>query len=91
MKRNLGLFLNDILENIELIEKSKKGLSKKQFEENKDIIDATVRRLEIIGGLGKKIPPPGLEPGISRDQLTAFHPLCIMHSRAAIFIYSRAF
>ena len=56
MKRNLNLFINDILENIKLIENSRKNLSKTEFESNKDIIDATVRRLEIIGEAVKNIP-----------------------------------
>ena len=55
MKRNLELFLHDVLENIALIENSTKR-SKKDFESDKDIIDATVRRLEIIGEAVKNIP-----------------------------------
>ena len=41
---------------IELIEKSTKGLSKSKFSNNRDIIDATTRRLEIIGEAAKHIP-----------------------------------
>ncbi|MEK6917698.1 MAG: DUF86 domain-containing protein [Nanoarchaeota archaeon] len=56
MKRNYWMFINDILENIELIEKSTSKISKTEFEENKDIIDATLRRLEIIGEASKNLP-----------------------------------
>lgn len=56
MKRNYWLFINDILENIELIEKSTAKISKSQFEANRDIIDATLRRLEIIGEASKNLP-----------------------------------
>lgn len=56
MKRDLKLFIEDILENIDLIENSAKKLSKSKFESNKDVIDATVRRLEIIGEAVKNIP-----------------------------------
>lgn len=56
MKRNMYLFLKDILDNIELIENSVNSISKEKFELDKDIIDATVRRLEIIGEASKNIP-----------------------------------
>ena len=56
MKRDLILFVEDILENIKLIEGSTRSLTKKDFEENLDIRDATIRRLEIIGEATKNIP-----------------------------------
>lgn len=56
MKRNINLFIQDILENINLIKNSVNGLSIKQFESNRLIIDATLRRLEIIGEAVKNIP-----------------------------------
>lgn len=56
MKRSLDLYIKDILGNIDLIEVSIKDLSKQKFESNKDIIDATLRRLEIIGEAAKNIP-----------------------------------
>ena len=54
MKRDVTLFLEDIIENIELIEKSAK--SKNKLLKDKDIRDATVRRLEVIGEAAKNIP-----------------------------------
>jgi len=56
MKRDINLFIDDILENINLIEKSTKKLSKTKFKEDKDIVDATLRRLEVIGEAVKNLP-----------------------------------
>lgn len=55
-KREPKLFLNDIIESIELIEKRTKGLSYNQFLENTDVQDGVFRRLEIIGEACKNIP-----------------------------------
>jgi len=55
MKRKEMLFIEDILGNILLIEKSIENLSKSKFITNKLVIDATVRRLEIIGEAVKNI------------------------------------
>lgn len=56
MKRDLVLFFYDILESINDIQESVKNLSKKQFSNNKDKKDASIRRLEIIGEAVKNIP-----------------------------------
>ncbi len=56
MKRDLILFLDDILENINLIEHSTEKLSLSKFKSDKLIVDATVRRFEIIGEAVKNIP-----------------------------------
>jgi len=56
MKRNVNLFLQDILERIELIENSVRNLSENSFQENKEKVDANIRRLEIIGEAAKNIP-----------------------------------
>ena len=55
MKRNEILFVEDILKNILLIENSIKNLSKDEFIMSKLIVDATVRRLEVIGEAVKNI------------------------------------
>lgn len=55
MKRDEMLFIEDILENILLIEDSIKNLSKDEFVNDKMIIDATIRRLEVIGEAVKNI------------------------------------
>ena len=55
MKRDERLFIEDILENIELILKSTSGVSREKFESNRLLIDATIRRVEIIGEAVKNI------------------------------------
>ena len=56
MKRNVQLYLDDILESISRIESSFKNCSKSNFDVDQDIQDATIRRLEIIGEAVKNIP-----------------------------------
>jgi len=56
--RTTKLYLKDILDSINLIEKSIKGLSQKDFDKDKDIQDATIRRIEIIGEAAKNVPQP---------------------------------
>lgn len=56
MKRDVKLFLEDIIEQINLIENSTAGVRKNEFLKNKDLQDATVRRLEVIGEATKNIP-----------------------------------
>ena len=56
MKRDIILFLEDILENIERIENSTKTLSKEDFDKSLDIQDATIRRIEVMGESVKNIP-----------------------------------
>jgi len=56
MKRDLNLFLQDILKNIESIERSVNNLIESSFQKDEDKIDANIRRLEIIGEAVKNIP-----------------------------------
>lgn len=56
MKRDLSLFIEDILEKINLIEDSIGKLSKDKFEVDELLTDATIRRLEIMGEAVKNIP-----------------------------------
>src|SRR3989344_8814058 len=56
MKRDINLYLNDIIGAIELIKSSTKNFTKKEFEENRDIQDANIRRIEIIGEAVKHLP-----------------------------------
>jgi len=56
MKRDLKLFIEDILKNISLIEDSTEELSQSEFKPDNLITDATIRRLEIIGEAAKNIP-----------------------------------
>lgn len=57
MKRNESLFIIDILNAIDLIERSSKDLSQRTFESDVDIVDATIRRLEVIGEAVKNLSP----------------------------------
>jgi len=56
-KRDPRLFLTDILEAIEKIERYTAGLSFDQFEANEMVLDAVVRNLEIVGEAARYIPP----------------------------------
>jgi len=56
MKRDINLFIQDILENIKDIESFSKALTKEKFESNKLIQNAIIRSLEIIGEAAKNIP-----------------------------------
>lgn len=55
-KRETKLFIQDIVESIEKIEKYIRHFNKEQFLKNEQLQDAIVRRLEIIGEATKKIP-----------------------------------
>jgi len=56
MKRELGLFIEDILESVKLIDKYIGDTSKENFGNNQKLKDSIVRRLEIIGEAVKNIP-----------------------------------
>ncbi len=56
MKRDPGLYLDDILESVKRIENASDKLTQDEFNKNVDKQDAIVRRLEIIGEAVKKIP-----------------------------------
>jgi uncharacterized protein with HEPN domain len=56
MKRDTGLFIKDILENISYIKFFSKGLTRDKFLEDKLRQNAVIRSLEIIGEAVKNIP-----------------------------------
>jgi len=56
-KRDVRLFLDDILKAIEKVERYTAGLSFEEFESNEMIVDAVTRNLEVIGEAAKHIPP----------------------------------
>jgi len=56
MKRDLKLFINDIINSIEDIESFIKGISKESFLKNKEKQNAIIKSIEIIGEATKNIP-----------------------------------
>ena len=56
MKRDISIYLTDILESIAQIEKYTVDVEEEQFEENDQLQDAVIRRVEIIGEAVKGIP-----------------------------------
>ena len=60
-KRDPYLFLTDMLESIEKVERYTAGLSFDEFEANDMVLDAVVRNLEIIGEAARQIPASLLE------------------------------
>jgi len=55
-KREWRLFVEDILESIELVQTYVKGMSFEDFKNDRKTIDAVVRNFEIIGEASKFIP-----------------------------------
>lgn len=49
MKKDIRVYLNDILESIEAIEEYTENITAKEFYSNRQVQDAVIRRLEIIG------------------------------------------
>ena len=56
MKRDINVYINDILESIERILEYTDNISLKDFTQNQLIQDAVCRRIEIIGESVKNIP-----------------------------------
>ncbi len=56
MKREITLYLEDILDAISLIENYTQNISKSLFDNNTQLQDAVIRRLEIIGEATKHLP-----------------------------------
>ena len=56
MKRDMRVYIEDILECIAKIEEYTKEITEDDFYENTQIQDAVLRRLEIIGEAVKNIP-----------------------------------
>lgn len=56
MEKDPKIFLGHILESIEFIEEYTAGVSKAEFSETRQKVDAVVRRIEIIGEATKNLP-----------------------------------
>ena len=80
-KRDVRLFLYDILECIEKIERYTRDLSFDEFVRNDLVIDAVIRNLEIIGEAVKNIPEDirSKYPDIPWKQIIGFRNIVIHH------------
>ena len=56
MRRDIKLYLEDILESINLINEYVAGFSEEKFLKSQALQDSVIRRLEIIGEAVKNIP-----------------------------------
>lgn len=56
MKRDVRVYLDDIIESIRLIEEYIRDISNEEFNKNTELQDAILRRLAIIGEAAKNIP-----------------------------------
>ena len=56
MKRDYKLYLSDMKESIKNIEEYMKGVSQEEFNKNKQLRDAVMRNLEIMGEASRNIP-----------------------------------
>ncbi len=56
MKRDMRVYIADILESITKIEEYTKAITEDDFYRNTQVQDAVLRRLEIIGEAAKHIP-----------------------------------
>ena len=56
MKKEIKIFIEDILESIKNIEEYVRGMDKEKFLEDNKTQDAVLRKLEVIGEAVKNIP-----------------------------------
>jgi len=56
MKRDLRLYLDDIIESIQLIARYTDGLTEAEFLDDPRVQDGVLRRLEVIGEAVKQLP-----------------------------------
>ncbi len=56
MKKNVSIFLEDILKNIELVEKFTKNIEKEQFISDTKTQYSVIRGIEIMGEATKNLP-----------------------------------
>ena len=55
MKRDMRVYVLDILESIEAIEEYMRTLTEEEFYKNRQVQDTVVRRFEIVGEAAKKV------------------------------------
>src|SRR3989338_5759385 len=81
MKKDVLIFLNHVLENIEDIELFSKNITKSALESNKLKQKAIIRSLEVIGEAVKNIPPSFRKehPSIEWNQIAGLRDKLIHH------------
>ena len=57
MSRDIRLYLDDILDAVEKIDKYTEGMTSEEAENDGKTFDAVIRNFEIIGEAAKNIPP----------------------------------
>ena len=79
MKRNIKVYIEDILESIEKIEEYTISIQKEEFLKNPQMQDSIVRRLEVIGEAVKNIPKKFREnyPEIPWDEIAGMRDILI--------------
>lgn len=77
MKRDIGLFIEDILKSIKNIEEFSKNLDKEKFSKDNLRQSAIIRQLEIIGEAVKNIPDSFREkyPKIAWKDIAGFRDI----------------
>ena len=72
-KRDLSVYIQDIIDSIEKIEEYTTGITEDEFMKNSQVHDAVLRRLEIVGEAVKKVPPSvrGKHPQVPWKKLRA--------------------
>lgn len=77
MKRDIGLFIEDIINSIKNIEEFSKNLNKEKFSKNKLRQSAIIRQLEIIGEAVKNVPSAFREkyPQIAWKDIAGFRDI----------------
>ncbi|MBN1620839.1 DUF86 domain-containing protein [candidate division WOR-3 bacterium] len=81
MPKRTDIFLEHILESIELIQKYTQNLSFDSFLASQSIQDSVIRRLEIIGEAAKNIPDDvrKIQPEIEWNKITGMRDVLIHH------------